>query len=133
MALRLTLKPGERAIIGEAVVRNGRNRVHLLVENEVPVLRESDIVLPKAVGTPCERIYLALQLVYVDPGKRPEHLQTLRILTDELTQAAPSFRPLVDQILALVAGKRFYQALKSAQTLREHERELLTRCTETRN
>jgi flagellar protein FlbT len=127
MALRLTLKPGERAIIGEAVVRNGRSRVHLLVENEVPVLRESDIVLPNAVGTPCERIYLALQLVYVDPGKRAEHLEALRVLTDELIQAAPSFRPLVDQTLVLVAGERFYQALKSAQRLREHERELLTR------
>ena len=133
MALRLTLKPGERVIIGEAVVRNGRSRVHLLVENEVPVLRESDIVLPKAVATPCERIYLALQLVYVDPGKRNEHLQTLRVLTDELIQAAPSFRPLVDQILTLVTGERFYQALKTAQRLREHERELLTRCTETRS
>lgn len=133
MALRLTLKPGERVIIGGAVVRNGRSRVHLLVENEVPVLRESDIVLPKAVGTPCERIYLALQLVYVDPGKRTEHLQTLRVLTDELIQAAPSFHPLVDQILTLVTGERFYQALKTAQRLREHERELLTRCTETRS
>lgn len=133
MALRLTLKPGERVIIGGAVVRNGRSRVHLLVENEVPVLRESDIVLPKAVGTPCERIYLALQLVYVDPSHRAGHLETLRILTDELIQAAPSFRPLVSEIHTLVDGERFYQALKSAQRLREHEKELLTRCTATRS
>ena len=40
MALRLKLKPGERVIVGGAVVRNGSSRAELFVENDTPVLRE---------------------------------------------------------------------------------------------
>jgi len=131
MALRLTLKPGERVIVGEALLRNGSRRAHLVVENEVPILRESDILLPQAVASPAERVYLALELAYVDPKRRPAHLATFRGLADELIAAAPSLRPLVAEIRARVAAETFYRALKSAHVLLQRERGLLRRCTGT--
>ena len=73
MSLRLSLKPHEKIILGGAVLRNGSNRAEIFIENEVPVMRESDILSPHAVRTPCERIYLALQLLYVDPARAEEH------------------------------------------------------------
>jgi flagellar protein FlbT len=125
MALRLKLKPNERVIIGGAVVRNGRSRVELLIDNEVPVLREADILSPGAVRTPCERIYLVLQLVYVDAEQVSKHLTTLHSLMADVLKVAPSCRRLIEPIEQQVSEGRFYQALKSARSLIDHERELM--------
>jgi flagellar protein FlbT len=126
MALRLKLKPTERVIIGGAVVRNGRSRVELLIDNEVPVLREADILSPGAIRTPCERIYLVLQLIYVDVEQAGKHLATFQSLVRDVEQAAPSCRRLIGPIERLVDEGRFYQALKSARALIDHERSLLS-------
>ncbi len=126
MALRLTLKPRERVIIGGAALRNGDGRIELFVENEVPVLRESDILSPGAVRTPCQRIYLALQLAYVDAARRAEHADRFRALAAEVAAAAPSCRPLLDRIAACLEAGRYYQALKVGRRLLDHEREILS-------
>jgi flagellar biosynthesis repressor protein FlbT len=126
MALRLTLKPRERVILGGAVLRNGGSRVDLLIENRIPVLRGGDIMSPGAVRTPCERIYLALQLMYVDPDQAEEHRETFRCLVADLLEAAPSCRRLIERIETLEAAGQLYQALKAARALIEHERELMS-------
>jgi flagellar protein FlbT len=120
------LKPRERAIIGGAVLRNGGTRVRLRVENSVPVLREPDILSPRAVRTPCERVCLALQLLYVDPEGLGRHLDTYRSLVADVAEAAPSLRPWLAPIDDHVRAGRYYQAIKSARSLREHERELMS-------
>ena len=125
MALRLTLRPHERVIVGGAVVRNGESRCELLIENEVPVLREPDILSPSAVRTPCERIYLALQLMYVDHERFAEHLVTYEKLAAEVLQAAPSLAPALQAIEEQVGADRIYQALKSARGLLHREQELV--------
>ncbi|HXF95497.1 MAG TPA: flagellar biosynthesis repressor FlbT [Gemmatimonadales bacterium] len=125
MSLRLTLKPHERVIIGGAVLRNGPSQVRLAVENEVPVLREADILSPGAVRTPCERVYLALQLLYVDPGAAAQHEATYHALAAEVLEAAPSCRPHFEAIGGHLARRNYYQALKRAQGLLRHERRLL--------
>jgi len=126
VALRLTLKPRERVIIGSAVVRNGDSRSELLIENEVPVLREPNILSPGAVRTPCERIYLSLQLVYVDPVQRSQHLGLYRAMVADVLAAAPSCRTLLQSIDEQVEGGRYYQALKVARQLLKHEHRLMT-------
>lgn len=125
MALRLSLRPHEKIILAGAVVRNGDNRAEIFIENEVPVMRESDILSPHAVHTPCERIYLALQLLYVDPARAEEHRAAVAALIDDVQQAAPSCRGLLAGIADHAAAGRLYQALKSARTLIARERELM--------
>ncbi len=125
MALRLTLKPHERVIIGGAVVRNGASRVELYLENEVPLLREGDILSPRAADTPCRRIYLALQLMYVDPERMADHRRTYHELAADVLAAAPSSRQLLDLIDNHVSVGRYYQAIKSAKALVKYEKELL--------
>ena len=127
MALRLSLKPHERVIISGAVIRNGDARVELLVENKVPVLREPDIMSPTDARTPCQRIYLALQLMYVDPDQAPKHLGMLETLVADVLQAAPSCRSSIERLEASVTAGHLYQALKDARNLMNHERELMTR------
>jgi flagellar protein FlbT len=125
MALRLKLKPHERVIISGAVIRNGDSRVELLIENEVPLLRESDILSPSAVRTPCERIYLALQLIYVDPDRATDHRATFHTLVADVRKAAPSCDPFLVCIEELLAAGNLYQAIKAAQDLLQYEQELL--------
>lgn len=127
MALRLTLKPAERVIIGGALLRNGGSKsIKLMVENEVPVLRESNILRPADVQTPCQRIYLALQLIYTDEAKQESHIVMYRTLADQVREAAPSADKYIKPIDALVADGDYYEALKRARSLLEYEQELLT-------
>lgn len=127
MALRLRLKADERVIIGGAVIRNGGSRAELVIENTVPVLREADILSPGAVVTPCQRIYLALQLMYVDPARLARHQATFEVLASEVAEAAPSCRPLIRRITTRVVRQQYYQAIKLAGQLVAHEKELLAR------
>lgn len=125
MALRLSLKPRERVIIGGAVVRNGGSATHLTVENRVPVLRQADVLNPKAAQTPCKRVYLALQLLYLDPENAPAHLEAYRQLADDVVRAAPSTRPLIAAVDEQVSAGDHYRALKAARPLIEYEGKLL--------
>ncbi|MCP4374071.1 MAG: flagellar protein FlbT, partial [Deltaproteobacteria bacterium] len=42
MALKITLKPNERMIIDGAVITNGSTVTDFIIENKVPILRQSD-------------------------------------------------------------------------------------------
>ncbi len=129
MSLRITLKPNERVIIGGAVIRNGPSRIEFYVENEVALLRESDILSPKAANTPCRRIYLALQLMYVDPDRLTEHRDSYTSLVQDVLTAAPSSKQYLERIDDHAAAGRYYQAIKSAQALLDYEQELLSHGT----
>jgi flagellar protein FlbT len=126
LALRLQLKPGERMLVGGAVVRNGATRAELFVENDAPVLREQDVLRPEAVRTPCERIYLALQLMYVDDRAPGLYSDAYRELTEEVLAAAPSCAPLVRAIDEKLEAGQLFRALRSARRLIDYERELLS-------
>jgi flagellar protein FlbT len=125
MAFRLTLKPDERAVIAGAVIRNGGARTVLIVENEVPILREKDILSPREVRTPADRVVLAIQLMYLEPARRDHVWATYDELSRDLRQAAPSLGTDLDAVGELVSAGRFYQALRAARRLREDERRLL--------
>jgi flagellar protein FlbT len=123
MALKIVLKPGERIIIGGAVLTNGKTTVQLLVENQVPILRQKDIMGKDEATTPCRRIYLVIQLMYIDPGNLATHHHTYWNLVREVVKAAPSTMPWIDRISDHILNNRYYQALKLARKLIEYEEE----------
>ena len=65
MALKLTLKPHEKAVINGAVIANGDRRASFTIENHANVLRESDIIQPEDATTPAKRVYLPIMLMIV--------------------------------------------------------------------
>ncbi|NNF06280.1 MAG: flagellar protein FlbT [Candidatus Eisenbacteria bacterium] len=125
MPLRLRMKPNERVIISGAVIRNGDHKTEFVIENKVPVLRDTDILSPGSVRTVCERIYMAIQLMYVDPEKASEHLQTYQQLAAEVKAAAPSLGTLLGTISSLVEAGELYKALKQAQVLLRDEKAII--------
>src|ERR1700743_3347838 len=71
MALKVELKPHERIIIGNCVVTNTDQRARLLIDGDnVPILREKDIMTPETADTPAKLVYLAVQLMYICPGPK---------------------------------------------------------------
>jgi flagellar protein FlbT len=127
MALKITLKPHERLIVGGAVVTNGNSRSDLLIENNVPILREKDILSEKNADSPCKRIYFVIQLMYVDGNNLAEHHTLYWKLVRDVVKAAPSTIPLIDQISEHILHNAFYQALKKAKKLIEYEQEVINR------
>src|SRR6185312_2905060 len=68
MALKVELKPHERIIIGSCVITFTDQRARLLIDGDnVPILREKDIMTPETADTPAKLIYLAVQLMYISP------------------------------------------------------------------
>jgi flagellar protein FlbT len=123
MALKIVLKPGERIIIGGAVLTNGKTTAQFLIENQVPILRQKDIMGQNEATTPCRRIYLVIQVMYIDPSNLAAHHNTYWNLVKEVIKAAPSTLPLVDRIGDHILNNRYYQALKAARKLIEYEEE----------
>jgi flagellar biosynthesis repressor protein FlbT len=127
MGLKLTLKPNERVIIGGAVITNGNTVTRFTIENTVPVLRRKDIMAAQEADTACKRLYLTVQLIYIDEQNRAEHQNVYWQLSREIVQAAPSTSGLMDDISNQILKKSYYNALRLAKKLIEYEKEVMAR------
>lgn len=129
MPLKITLKPHEKLIIGGAVITNGNTACHFLVENNVPILRHSDILTEKEATSPCRRIYLVIQLMYIDEQRSVELHHIFWDLVKELLEAAPSMKDLILQTSQYIVEGKLYKALKHAKKLISYEEELISNAT----
>jgi flagellar protein FlbT len=125
MGLKVELKPGERIIIGNSVITNDQQRTRLIIEGDAPILREKDIMTPDAADTPCKKIYLAVQLMYLARNPREHHDLYFGLMKDVML-AAPSTLPYLDRINNEILTGAFYKALREAQQLLRYEEELLS-------
>ena len=125
MALKLTLKPHEKLIIGGAVIINGSARSDLIVENNVPILRGKDIMSLNGADSPCKKIYFVIQMMYVDEKNIAEHHKTYWELVKDIVEAAPSTKPMFQVISNDILQGKFYQALKAAKKLIDYEQEVI--------
>jgi len=126
MALKITLKPGERMIIGGAVVTNGNSTsCDLVIENKTPILRQKDILTEEKADSPCRRVYYAIQLMYVDEHNLATYHKLYWDLVKDLVRAAPSTVVLIDSISEHILHRRYYQALKQTKRLIEYEQEAI--------
>jgi flagellar protein FlbT len=125
MALKIALKPHERLIIGGAVIVNGSTGTDLVVENNVPILRQKDIMSLKDADSPCRRIYFTIQLMYVDEKDLAEHHRIFSELIKDVAEAAPSQKGLIAEINDFVLNRKYYQALRSTKKLIDYEQEVI--------
>lgn len=131
MSLKLRLKADERLIVGGAVIRNGSRPAELLIENNVPILRDKDILRERDVVTAAQKIYFVIQLMYIDREQLPEYHSKYRELTHAILAAAPSTQDLLAQIESRVQENDFYHALKLTGNLIEYEKELIENASKT--
>lgn len=124
MALKIKLKSSESAIIGNARVTNCAGKTCLHIEGDTPVLHEKYIMPAAEANTPCKKIYLAVQLMYLT-NSQANTCKTYFELVREIQNAVPSatffFMAINDHLL----NGDYHKALKEASLLIEHEKELL--------
>jgi flagellar protein FlbT len=125
MALKVELKPGERFILGDSIITNDDQRTRLFIEGDAPILREKDILRLDDADTPCKKIYLMLQMMYLSPEPTQHHDLYFELIKDVL-QAAPSTAPMIENINNKILTGELYKALKETRKLIEYERELLS-------
>jgi flagellar biosynthesis repressor protein FlbT len=125
MALKVELKAGERIIVGDSVITNDDQRTRLIIDGEAPILREKDIMTVAAANTPCKKLYLLVQLMYLarEPGK---HHDIYFGMANDIAVAAPSTVARIDVINNMILTGMFYKALKEARALIAYEQELLS-------
>jgi flagellar protein FlbT len=126
MALKITLKPNERIIVGGAVVINGNTKnTDLIIENNVPVLRQKDILNEQDATSHCRQIYFVIQLMYIDSENLADHQQTYWKLVHALLDAIPRLTGHIDEINEHILIGNYYRALKLARELIDYEQEVL--------
>lgn len=127
MALKLTLKPHERLVIGGAVITNGPTKTEFVVENKTPILRHKHIIGARQANTPAKRIYLAVQLMYVDGENLADHHKIYWELVHDFLSAIPRTVGIIDQMNEQIVQAKYYEALKTARQLIDFEEEVLER------
>jgi flagellar protein FlbT len=127
MPLKVELKAGERIILGECVV-TADQRTRLLIDGDVPILREKDILTPETANTPAKRVYLAVQLMYASREPQSHHELYFKLISD-IIKAAPSAWPYIESINNHILSGEMYKALKDAKKLVAYEQEIIANAT----
>ncbi|MCK1606072.1 flagellar biosynthesis repressor FlbT [Bradyrhizobium sp. 166] len=124
MALKVELRPHERIIVGNCVITNTEQRARLLIDGDnVPILRERDILTPETADTAAKLVYLAVQLMYISPDPQSQHGTYFNLVRDIVT-AVPSAWPIIEDINNHIMSGDLYRALKDARKLIAYEDKL---------
>jgi flagellar protein FlbT len=126
MPLKIDLRPHEKLFLAGAVVVNGDSRCQLAILNDVPVLREKDILKEADADTPCKQIYLAVQLMYIDAPNLARYHQFYWEQVRAVIGGAPSTSDIIEVLSEAVLSAGYYRALKIAQQLIYYEQELIS-------
>lgn len=125
MALVIDLKPGEKLLIGSAVITNDAQRTRLHIAGDAPIMREKDVMKEEEANTPCKRVYFMIQCMYLARNPKIYHEKYFEMIK-EIQCAAPStalkFMAINDKIL----DGSYYKALKEAKELIKYEQELVS-------
>lgn len=127
MALKLSLKPGERFVLNGAVVQNGDRRGVLLLQNKASVLREKDIMQEEEATTPARRIYLPVMMMYLDEANAGRyHDEFVRRLSEFMSVIRnPDVLADCVSISKQTMEREFYKALMLCRKLIDYEDERL--------
>ena len=119
MALKLSLKPGEKFVVNGAVIVNGDRRASLVIQNKVSILRERDVMTPEQVTTPIRRVYFAIMMMYLDPPDETRYYDEFIQLVSEFMNAIKNPAALIDciGIIEDVQARRLYKALMTCRKL----------------
>jgi len=124
MALVIDLKPGEKILIGSAVITNDNQRTRLHIAGDAPILREKDVMKEEEADTPCKKVYFLIQCMYLARNPREYHPKYFELVR-EIQHAAPSTSFMFLIINEKIIEGAYYKAMKEAKELIKLEQELI--------
>lgn len=128
MALRITLRDGEKMILNGAVLR-AVGRTQLSLENGAAILRGRDVMNPEEADTPAKRLYFACMMAYVDPDNLDRYREDILVLIGDLLSAFTSIesKAVCTTFAEKIATNQYYRALGDCRWLIAYEAEVLAR------
>lgn len=124
MALIIDLKPGEKILIGTAVITNDSQRTRLHISGDAAILREKDVMKEEEATSPCKKIYFLVQCMYLAADPKV-YFDKYFGLIREIQAAAPTSSLFFMKINDMILEGSYYKAMKEARELIKHEEELI--------
>jgi len=128
MALVIDLKPGEKILIGDAVVTNDSHRSRFHISGDAPILREKDILKEEDADTPCKKAYFLIQCMYLARNPK-EYIEPYFSMVKEIQAAAPKLSFMFLDINEKIMDGTYYKAMKQTKKLIELEKDLINHAT----
>ena len=121
MALKVELKPHERVIIGSCVVTNTDQRARLLIDGDnIPILREKDILTAETANTTLKQLYLCIQMMYLEKNI-PKYQDIYMNFVRDLLEREPTYRKTIETASKLILSGSLYHSLKEVRKLIKRE------------
>lgn len=124
MGLVIDLKPGEKILIGDAVITNDTQRTRLHISGKSPILREKDVMQEEDANTPCKKIYFIIQCMYMAEDSSAYHDKYFA-LAQEIQHAVPQASFMFLIINEKIMSGLYYKAMKEAKELIKLEKEII--------
>jgi flagellar biosynthesis repressor protein FlbT len=128
MALVIDLKPGEKILIGTAVITNDTQRTRLHISGDAPILREKDVMKEEEANSPCKKIYFLIQCMYMTTDPKQYFAKYFQLVKD-VQHAAPSTALYFLAINEKIIDGAYYKAMREARELIKLEEELINHAT----
>ncbi len=129
MALIIDLKPGEKILVGNAVITNDDQRTRLHIAGDSPIMREKDVMKEEDITTPCKQVYFLIQCMYL--ARKPDiYFEKYFKIVKEIQNTAPSTSFLFMVINEKIIQGHYYKALKDAKELIQYEEDLIKKATD---
>src|SRR5882757_4190512 len=116
MARKVAVRPDECLIICGSLVINSDSRAAFLIDGGAPILREKDILTADTADTPVKRVYLCVQMMYLEKDI-PKYQEIYFDLIKDLLGAVPSFRGPIETASNNILSGSLYKALKDIKKL----------------
>lgn len=128
MALKLRLRPHEKAILNGVVIENGGRATDILVHNFAHILRDPDVMQEEQADTPSKRCYFAAQLMLIDPANAQQYRAVFDGFLNDLKGAFinPDILARLDEADQSVTEGNYYKALRTLKDVIAYEEPLLT-------
>lgn len=124
MALVIDLKPGEKILIGDAVITNDSHRSRLHISGDAPIIREKDVMKEEDADTPCKKAYFLIQCMYLARNPKTYYDKYFSIIQD-VQHAAPKLSFMFLSINEKIIEGNYYKAMKETKELIELEKDLI--------
>lgn len=128
MALVIDLKPGEKILIGTAVITNDSQRTRLHISGDAPILREKDVMKEEDADTPCKKAYFLIQCMYMARNPKTYHEKYFKVI-NEIQHAVPKLAFFFASINEKIIEGHYYKAMKEGRDLIQLEKELIEHAT----
>lgn len=124
MSLRIALKPGEKLYIGSAQVSvDSPSQTRLIIEGELPVIRERDYLPAEMATSTARKLYLVLQRSYLTSDFRSQRDEYFR-LAGMLMSEKPTTGSYIAAINERLGEEKLYAALKESRALLHLDEEI---------